>query len=451
MADIVDVTIEDQFADEVEPVFEPLPEKVKEDVKGNKEWVEIALNSISNLAKNQDAIREKLDALDRAQEEGFGIGFSQDADVDDRLSAIEDVIDMDPHTTAGLTPNDEPWIYDTMSWIAQQTTDYFYKRTCSFEISEDGEARLYGMYNPHFVFAPDPNDHSPDQNYFGEGDNQYLVAARWKHDLLYDKKLRSGSRRRDLVWLDLSNFRSVDQADNADFATWAYNIVPGYYPGYSDTAGYAYRTYAYATEHAELSPDNPGDPSYGNWAYQASHDYRYPILGSKYTSFFAESIGYEGRLRNEALPSVRIGLYNMYMYDSAGDPIMWGHDRLLFGTAGSASASMRDRLLYSAGTVHKLCWNGSGVTPTMYGDWQSTGFLNVAVGGTGGIKFNGAQVVGTRGATVADPNTVSGTATSGGWGFVSAAEMNTAITDINTIRTKLEEVIDRLQAHGLIA
>jgi hypothetical protein len=67
------------------------------------------------------------------------------------------------------------------------------------------------------------------------------------------------------------------------------------------------------------------------------------------------------------------------------------------------------------------------------------------------LKVAGTQVLTAQGATVADAGAVSGTATNGGYGFVSAAEMNAAITAINVIKNQLNTLLARVRSHGLIA
>jgi len=70
---------------------------------------------------------------------------------------------------------------------------------------------------------------------------------------------------------------------------------------------------------------------------------------------------------------------------------------------------------------------------------------------------NGAQVVGTRGASVSDAVAVSGTATTDThntvWGFASDTEMNDFIDAVNAIKDQFNTLKDRLEpaGHGLIA
>jgi hypothetical protein len=63
----------------------------------------------------------------------------------------------------------------------------------------------------------------------------------------------------------------------------------------------------------------------------------------------------------------------------------------------------------------------------------------------------GNIAVATPGLHVADGTAVSGTATTSGYGFVSAEEMNTFLGNVNGIKDAVNSVIARLEGHGLIA
>ena len=66
-------------------------------------------------------------------------------------------------------------------------------------------------------------------------------------------------------------------------------------------------------------------------------------------------------------------------------------------------------------------------------------------------KVNGTQVVGPQGAAVVDAGAVSATATANGVGFVTTGEMNTFVTDVNTIKDQLNDLLSKVRTHGLIA
>jgi len=67
------------------------------------------------------------------------------------------------------------------------------------------------------------------------------------------------------------------------------------------------------------------------------------------------------------------------------------------------------------------------------------------------LKVNGVQVVGAPGLAVTDASVVTGTATNGGYGFVSAEEMNSFISGVNGMKDAVNAVISRLEGHGLVA
>jgi len=66
-------------------------------------------------------------------------------------------------------------------------------------------------------------------------------------------------------------------------------------------------------------------------------------------------------------------------------------------------------------------------------------------------KVNGVQVVGAPGLAVTDASAVAGTATNGGYGFVSSEEMSDFISGVNGMKDAVNAVISRLEGHGLIA
>ncbi len=88
---------------------------------------------------------------------------------------------------------------------------------------------------------------------------------------------------------------------------------------------------------------------------------------------------------------------------------------------------------------------GGGATAC--GKLYTKGYVNTL----SGYQKGGVTVVGAQQGAIADSTAVSGTATSGGYGFVSAAEMNTAIANTNTIKTQLNLLLAACRTHGLIA
>ena len=124
------------------------------------------------------------------------------------------------------------------------------------------------------------------------------------------------------------------------------------------------------------------------------------------------------------------------IYNSSGNYVIDFEDQTLHDGAIGSWACNTDFVPYADGSFDLGEFPG--------GQWKDL-YLS-------GVMYVGAdQVVGARGATVSDPTAVSGTATNGGYGFVSAAEFNTAITNINTNKAAIDSLISRLQAHGLIA
>ena len=66
-------------------------------------------------------------------------------------------------------------------------------------------------------------------------------------------------------------------------------------------------------------------------------------------------------------------------------------------------------------------------------------------------RVAGTKVVGAQGAAIADAAAGSGTATNGGWGFVSEAEFNDFIASFNALKDSHNTLLSRARAHGLIA
>lgn len=123
------------------------------------------------------------------------------------------------------------------------------------------------------------------------------------------------------------------------------------------------------------------------------------------------------------------------------------------GTFDGASQYMWIQSRYTdSATYRSLVLNPNGGNVGI-GDAAPGELLDVAgnINATGVIKIDDVQVLSNQGLHVVDATAVSGTATLAGYGFVSAAEMNTAITNINTIQAQLNALIARCEAHGLLA
>ena len=88
----------------------------------------------------------------------------------------------------------------------------------------------------------------------------------------------------------------------------------------------------------------------------------------------------------------------------------------------------------------------SGVPIGFWGD----GTLFDATNG-GHYRVNGTKVVGAQQLAVANTSAASGTATSGGYGFVDAAEFNAFLASVNETKAKLNDLLSKIRTHGLIA
>ena len=75
----------------------------------------------------------------------------------------------------------------------------------------------------------------------------------------------------------------------------------------------------------------------------------------------------------------------------------------------------------------------------------------VPTGKVAAFDATGNIAVPTPGAHIADATAVSGTATNGGYGFVSAEEMGTFITNVNGIKDAVNTILSRLEGRGLNA
>jgi hypothetical protein len=122
--------------------------------------------------------------------------------------------------------------------------------------------------------------------------------------------------------------------------------------------------------------------------------------------------------------------------------------------AGDSSAS-ESSISWSGASLDQVTIKGNGNTMLTL-NWSAgtatlgTG-LDLLIASGKVLKVNSVQVVGAQGAVVADASAVSGTATSGGYGFVDAAEMNSFISGVNSLKDQLNTALARLRTHGLIA
>jgi hypothetical protein len=78
---------------------------------------------------------------------------------------------------------------------------------------------------------------------------------------------------------------------------------------------------------------------------------------------------------------------------------------------------------------------------------EADGYINVSTG----LRVNGTEVVTARQAAVDIPGSGSATPTNNGWGFKSDTEMQDYLDFIENLRIAVQEIVSRLQAHGLIA
>jgi hypothetical protein len=70
---------------------------------------------------------------------------------------------------------------------------------------------------------------------------------------------------------------------------------------------------------------------------------------------------------------------------------------------------------------------------------------------SGVVKIDGTQVIKEQQAAITDVSAVSGTATSGGYGFVDATEFNNFVSGVNSLKTSHNNALAMLRTHGLIA
>jgi hypothetical protein len=78
---------------------------------------------------------------------------------------------------------------------------------------------------------------------------------------------------------------------------------------------------------------------------------------------------------------------------------------------------------------------------------ETDGYINVSVG----LRVNSTQVITARQAAVSIPASSSATPTENGWGFSNATEMHNYLDYIENLRIAIQEIVSRLQAHGLIS
>jgi len=145
---------------------------------------------------------------------------------------------------------------------------------------------------------------------------------------------------------------------------------------------------------------------------------------------------------------------------SIGDttPVLSIHlvDRKLCPVGGGYTVDWANRLLdgddwsVNAGTILKVLDTTEGASGT--GALVVTGGASIAkkVNTNDSYLVLGTKVVGAQGAAITAPSSVSGTSTSNGYGFATSSEFVQAITNIATIKTAVDQLNSRLQAHGLI-
>lgn len=102
------------------------------------------------------------------------------------------------------------------------------------------------------------------------------------------------------------------------------------------------------------------------------------------------------------------------------------------------------------GTAAFVDTGGASIARSAWIGGTAGDYINIA-NSTGELRVNGTRVLGAQGAAVADAGAASGTATSGGYGFVDAAEFNAAIAAINAIKDQMNAHLARARAHGYIA
>jgi hypothetical protein len=168
---------------------------------------------------------------------------------------------------------------------------------------------------------------------------------------------------------------------------------------------------------------------------------------------------------------VNISLNSSYL-QLASDPSLSGGGIKLYGPSHATKANVVEFLVvgspvatFSAagvlsvatttdasaiGAASAVFLGGGSFAKSLYIGGTAGNFIDIA-NATGELRINGTKVVAARGAAVADAAAGSGTATSGGYGFVSAAEFNAFITAFNATKDQLNTALARLRSHGLIA
>lgn len=121
-----------------------------------------------------------------------------------------------------------------------------------------------------------------------------------------------------------------------------------------------------------------------------------------------------------------------------------------YGATLFSGAAITDFGFRSNGAL-KIATNGGFLALTIDTSQNADLVGNMNIGSSKAYKVNGTQVVGAQGAAVTDASAVSGTATSGGYGFTDATEFNSFVSGVNALKDQLNALLSRVRAHGLIA
>ena len=141
--------------------------------------------------------------------------------------------------------------------------------------------------------------------------------------------------------------------------------------------------------------------------------------------------------------------YKIYVSDCGGGS--YGSP-LITGTTSGSWVQVTNTFVATGTTGNFILMKDSATPGTMLFDEANChGITSGNADVVGVYKVAGTQVVGAQGAAVADASAVSGTATSGGYGFVSSTEMNNFISGVNALKDQFNTLLSRDRAHGLIA